>query len=228
MLKIALLTAPSDSKKELKVAIEMLENGLDILHLRKSKFSSKQLESYIKSIPIVFHKNIIIHSHFHLASKYNLRGIHLSRSNRNWSFLFGVRMFFVKLFNPNCAYSSTFHSMETLLDCRLKLDHAVLSPVFTAISKSNYVGGFSERQVERMREEKPFPVYALGGVSTETVADAISMGFDGVVMYGTIWKSSEDKLATFLEIKRLFEQRAYHLNKVSIKPLSLKKIKSSK
>ena len=70
-MKLVVITQSQKSETEIAAIIQMFESGLSTLHIRKNRFSTKELEEYIKEIPEHFHNRIIIHSHHRLALKYN-------------------------------------------------------------------------------------------------------------------------------------------------------------
>ena len=78
----------------------MFEHGLESLHIKKPGFSKKQLKKYIELIPTKHHNKIIIHSHYSLALRYNLKGIHLSNSFRNAHFLYKKYISLYKIIKP--------------------------------------------------------------------------------------------------------------------------------
>jgi thiamine-phosphate pyrophosphorylase len=62
---------------------KMFENGLDILHIRKSEYTEEKLRRYINNIDKKYHSKIVIHEFFNLLDEYDLKGIHINRENRN-------------------------------------------------------------------------------------------------------------------------------------------------
>ena len=78
----------------------MFEHGLESLHIKKPGFSKKQLKKYIDLIPLKHHNKIIIHSHYSLAFKYNVKGLHLSSSFRNTNFFYKKYISLYKIIKP--------------------------------------------------------------------------------------------------------------------------------
>ena len=85
-MKLVVITPSKRSDNEIASIIQMFEAGLDTLHVRKNRFSTKELDEYISEIPVHFHNRIIIHSHHKLALKYNLKGFHFTTTHLNRKF----------------------------------------------------------------------------------------------------------------------------------------------
>ena len=88
-MKLLVITPSKDVADEPTLVTKMFESGLRTLHLRKPKHSTNQMREYIKEIPAHFHNRIVVHSHHKLALKFNLKGIHYSRSHLSstWKYL---------------------------------------------------------------------------------------------------------------------------------------------
>jgi thiamine-phosphate pyrophosphorylase len=80
-MKLVVITQSQKSDTEILAIIQMFEAGLETLHVRKNRFSTKELDDYIKEIPAHFHNRIIIHSHHKLALKYDLKGFHFTSTH---------------------------------------------------------------------------------------------------------------------------------------------------
>src|SRR6478735_786042 len=89
-MRLIVITPSKDVPDEQTLVTKMFESGLKTLHLRKPKHSTAQMMDYIKEIPKHFHNRIVIHSHHKLALKFNLKGIHLSRTHlsKQWRYWF--------------------------------------------------------------------------------------------------------------------------------------------
>ena len=82
-MEVLAITSSGASPTEVQRITDLFENGLMVLHLRKPKLDSKEVEDILKQIPKKYLPYIMIHGKYNLASKYNLRGVHLKRSHRN-------------------------------------------------------------------------------------------------------------------------------------------------
>ena len=61
---VSVITSPDKFTSEIPVVISLFKSGLPVLHLRKSKFSTKKLKEYIELIQYKNEerKQIILHS----------------------------------------------------------------------------------------------------------------------------------------------------------------------
>ena len=72
-------SSPKIVQGEAEIVKELFDNGLETFHLRKKNASTRQIEEYLNAIPRKYWSRIVIHSHYSLAIKYDLKGIHLNR-----------------------------------------------------------------------------------------------------------------------------------------------------
>ncbi|RAV27440.1 thiamine phosphate synthase [Sinomicrobium soli] len=163
----------------------MFEAGLPLLHLRKPGTGIKELAGLLRQLPSEYYNRIVVHHHYELAARLNLRGIHLPEK---------VRLACEE--EPEgipADYRTAGFSVSTSFHCipepehhgRYTFDYAFLSPVFDSISKKGYRGkGYDLSAVKRS-----FPVYALGGLTPGHIPLIKSKGFDGPAFLGYIWES---------------------------------------
>lgn len=78
MKKIIVITEPQFIENEVTVVESLFEAGLEILHIRKPSASLAELESFLRAIAPQYLKRVVLHSHYQLMAKYNIRGIHLT------------------------------------------------------------------------------------------------------------------------------------------------------
>src|SRR5205823_3721490 len=123
-LKIGVFTRPEKDHTEHEDIKRLFEAGLQLLHLRKPGVKKEDMEELILNIPKEHYHKIVLHSHYNLATKYRLKGIHLKRKSLNFSFLVRLRMFLFRARHSEMVFSTTFHSLKTLSANRLKFDYA--------------------------------------------------------------------------------------------------------
>lgn len=178
-MQIIALSAPVSISGEYDTMCWLFEKGLDRFHIRKPDASNSEVEGFINSIPKEFRANSSIHSyHQQLCESYTSYGIHHTSKS---------------IFNPDFegAQSKSFHSIEEIKSATQVYDYGFLSPIFPSITKEGYVGNFDEKKLIALNESSSIPLYALGGVSPETVKKAKALGFAGIVLFGTIWKETQ-------------------------------------
>lgn len=178
----------------------MFEEGLPILHLRKPGASSGQMRALLLKIPKVYWNRIVIHSHFNLATRMKLKGIHLTskvrkkRFNR-WKY---TRMY--RWFHPQLHISTSFHNLNSLYNDKTRYDYVFISPVFDSISKGGYQAGFSKYMLKAAIMNSSQHVIALGGVDETKVDEVCEVGFYGMAMLGYIW-NTDDPVGTYAQVQ---------------------------
>ena len=200
-----IIISPSERKdSEIPYLLNMFEQGLLTYHLRKTKFSTRELKNFISEIPEKFHKRIVIHTHHELAMKFNLKGVYISRSHKKRKLRTALRMAWFKLRKRKLKLSVTFRSIEDILDHNSKYDYVLLSPVFDSLS-GNFQAGFSEHNLRHALKNSKYKVLARGGTSVENIEKANELGFGGVAMQSSIWKS-KNPLEEFKKVKAKFSE----------------------
>jgi len=199
ILKLIVLSGSKDDAEEPLQVVRFLEHGLDVFHLRKPEFSSRKMEEYIQQIPARFRKNIVIHSHYHLAKKYNLLGIHLGKTKRKSWYFKHIRLPLIKWFNPSLQISTSFHHLASLYEETFPYDYVFLSPIFDSISKSGYQSGFSHQNLGAAINRSQYRVMALGGIDLSKLIVKKNY-FAGIVLSGVIWQN-KNKQETYNTIR---------------------------
>lgn len=203
-MKLILLSPSERKDSEIPLLINMFEQGLPTYHLRKTKFSTRELKRFISEIPKKYHPRIVIHTHHELAVKFDLKGIYISRSHKKRKFRTWWKMKWLTFRKKTLQVSATFRNIEDVTTHDSDFDYVFLSPVFDSIS-GNFQSGFSEYNLKPAVQKSKYKVIARGGVSTDTIQKAQELGFSGLAFYSVIWKS-KNPLREFLKIKDKFEE----------------------
>ena len=200
-----IIISPSERKdSELPCLLKMFEEGLQTYHLRKVKFSTRQLKNFIAEIPEKYHRRIVIHTHHELAMKFNLKGVYISRAHKKRKLRTSLRMAWFKLRKRKLHVSATCRSIEDILDYDSKYDYMLLSPVFDSLS-GNFQAGFTEHNLGHALKMTKYKVLARGGASVENIQKANELGFAGVAMQSSIWKT-KNPLEAFKKVKEKFNE----------------------
>lgn len=189
-MKLVVITQSQKSDIEIASIIQMFEAGLDTLHVRKNRFSTKELDEYIKEIPAHFHNRIIIHSHHRLALKYNLKGFHFTSTHLNQKLRLWWNTKMIYLRKPRLIKSISYKRISDLyLDQKVKTDYCFLGTMFHNVSGELY-SGFYPETVRAAITKSGKNIYARGGINEKSVELAYDLGFQGVALYGHLWKST--------------------------------------
>ncbi len=190
-MDLILITDPGQPKDEISTLVQLLDQGLDRLHIRKPDWKIDQVEKLLSKIPEIHYPKISLHQHLQLANKMNLGGIHFKSPQK------------VNL-DTGLISSKSFHRLENLLVKENQpLDYGFLSPVFDSISKKGYQQSFDpsglKKWIQQNKTNIPFSLIALGGITPEKIAPIKEMGFDGMAILGAIWKlkNINERVKTF-------------------------------
>lgn len=192
------------SKEEPSIVTQMFENGLETFHLRKPKFSLKEMIEYLDKIPVRFHSKIVLHSHHLLTVKYNTKGVSLSKYDKNNSFKKWLKLKWLKFKNPTLTVSTSHNRISSLFEEKFKYDYVFLSPIFDNLT-GGFISGAQQNTLKSVIDRIPFKVIARGGVSAEKVQLIKEMGFAGLAIHSTIWKK-QDPFAEFIRFKEKFQE----------------------
>lgn len=200
-----ILISPSEKKEdEIPLLLNMFEQGLPAYHLRKTKFSTRQLKSFIAEIPEKYHPRIVIHTHHELALKFNLKGIYISRSHKKRKFMLWLKLKWLKFKKEKLQVSSTYRSIEAILHIEREYDYIFLTPTFDSHS-GNFQAGFTHHNLKYALQNTRSKVIARGGVSVNNIEKAKELGFSGVAFYSSIWKAKKP-IEEFIKVKEKFAE----------------------
>jgi thiamine-phosphate pyrophosphorylase len=189
-MKLVVITQSQKSDNEILAIIQMFEAGLETLHVRKNRFSTKELDDYIKEIPAHFHNRIIIHSHHKLALKYDLKGFHFTSTHlkHNIKLWWNTKMIYLR--KPHLVKSISYKRIAELYqEQKVKTDYCFLGTMFHNISGELY-SGFYPETIKAAIDKSGRKIIARGGVNEKSVELAHQLGFYGIALYGHLWKST--------------------------------------
>lgn len=205
-MKLIVISSPNKSQSEIRHVIDFFENGLEIFHIKKKGFSPIKMKEYIEMIPAKYHNRLVLHTHFYLAPKYKLRGIHLSRKSKSDSIFNPFHYYFARLFRKGLKLSKSFHSIQSLTSDSGNYEYVFLSPVFDKHEMQLFSAAFGEKQLRNALFKTSHSVIALGGITEDRVEIARRTGFQGVALHSAIWKEKNNRLAKFIEIRNRVER----------------------
>ena len=197
-MKLIVFSSHNGLHSEPKQVVSMFEHGLETLHLRKPKFSSKDLVEYLELIPSEYHDRIVIHSHHKLAKKFNLKGVHFSKVHRDKNYNTKLKYLSFRLRFGNISISRSCHEVHKLDENSNRYTYVFLSPMFESISKKSHSGLFSERQIKKALATKKRKVYALGGIDDSKFKELKDLGFEGVALLGALWDTDQEPFNAYL------------------------------
>lgn len=197
---IILISPEETTATEITTLPQLFEEGLRYFHFRKPRATLEEHIEYLNEVDTQYHKHIVTHNfHKELCKLFDLKGIHLEEAK--WRVQGKDLGNYVRKFKTgmkqSLTVSSSYHELEDLAAQTVLFDYTILSPVFSAISKSEMKGrGFDVRSIAKF-------IVGMGGINAQTVPDAIQLGFKGVGALGGVWNAPHP-LAAFVAIKNAF------------------------
>jgi thiamine-phosphate pyrophosphorylase len=205
-MRLIVISSSSTIENEAQIVTKLFEAGLETFHIRKHKLSTKKTKEFIKQIPEHFHNRIIIHSHHNLGRKFNLKGIHLTKSHKKNKIQTWFLLKILKFKNPNLLITTSYSNIGQLFEKngRYTYDYVFLSPIFDSLS-SKFQGGFTSHSLTSAIEKTEFKIIARGGIDVNAIEKANAIGFDGLAFYSYIWKK-KDAVEEFNKIIEKFQE----------------------
>ena len=190
-MKIVLLSRSGFNEVETDIVTRLFENGLDTYHLRKPRLSTKKLKAVIEAIPQQFHSRIIVHSHHQLALKYNLKGVHYTKTHLKKSFKNWWRKITLRIATKDFVKTTSHTKLITLYDePEIKFDYVFLSPIFDSLT-GRFQSGFYEDGIRAAINKSGKKIIARGGVDIKRIEKIQELGFHGMALNSCIWNSTE-------------------------------------
>jgi thiamine-phosphate pyrophosphorylase len=179
-MKFIVITTDTVFDGEAAVWNRLFRAGMETLHVRKLSEGEDTVKCLLEQTDVAYHRRIVLHDHFRLASLFTLRGVHLS--SRHPSPPLGVQ-----------PVSRSCHSTDELRSVA-SFQYVLLSPVFDSISKKGYMHAFPREILQEARDKHLIneKVIALGGIDVPTVSLAAAYGFGGVAVLGALWGNHPD------------------------------------
>ncbi len=197
---LIVITDPGFRKEEAEELHRLFGEGMETLHLRKPNAAEHEYETLLRAISPEYKKRVMLHQHHSLASKYNVKGIHLKEEYRSGLTISELRQFRKDLRRKGMLFSSSFHSLEKMAEFEGIFDYVFLSPIFESISKPHYLHTdlhISDFSIETTKMK----VIALGGIEPAKVLSAKQMGFHGIAVLGFIWQNSFPVMQQFESVR---------------------------
>ena len=191
-MDLILITQPSLKHNEANLLCRFFHAGLEKLHIRKPNHSALEVSSLLDGIPDEFLPRIIMHRHPELVMDYGLAGYHYADGEEEK--------------NISCRVSLSIHSLQDLSSADETFEYVFFGPVYSSISKKGYKPKVPLQKIKEVitkvsKNTKRPKVYALGGIRRKRIASLSEVGFDGLVLLGSVWGNS-DPLNTFLKFER--------------------------
>ena len=187
-------------ENETHLVTEMFRSGLDCFHLKRTNWSNQTTIEFIQAIPEEFRNRIVLYSHFKLAVRFGLKGVHVPRNGKLKGALIRLYARFLKNRNPFLKISSTFRRLSHLRETDDFLDYVMLGPLYDNKSSQKNRIRFGEQEIEYALLETDYNVYGFGGIQYDKIDSILNKGFEGIALSNLIW-NSENPLKAFRSLK---------------------------
>lgn len=199
-MQTALYTSPTTIPNEVETIIQLFENGLDYLYIRKPELDEFLMVDFVEKIPEKYWTKTISTSLI-ITKEFNLAGYHFTRDNIQKNSLYNEKI--LKWLHDNNKISSiSAHHIEEINTYLDKFRHVIVSPIFPSISKKNYEYKWNYTQLKKtISNKKKSILIATGGVEKGKINTIKKLGFDAVGLLGTIWNSNSP-IQNFISIRQ--------------------------
>jgi thiamine-phosphate pyrophosphorylase len=179
---IIVITPEEMMRNETELIIELFQEGLDLLHIRKPFINQDEMMDFIQNINSEFHHKLVLHGHYDLAKDFNISRFHFREIDRQNEL---YKSFIDKII------STSVHDIETFNELNEDWEYSFISPVFPSISKKGYGENSNILSDIKKRDNPNVKLIALGGINENNINEAFEYGVDGVALLGAIWESNE-------------------------------------
>jgi thiamine-phosphate pyrophosphorylase len=203
--KLIIITSPEPVYKEFEIINSLFDEGLECLHVRKPDYDLPELEHWLQHVNPHNLNKIVIHSHYELAEKIRLKGIHFINEFLKQTLEKDIFTIVQKANSEKLTISASMHKTEELKKIKFNYDYVFLSPVFDSISKQGYKSAFNLNELSvNLKNQNNISVIALGGIDEGNIELALQSGFAGVALLGAIWNTKNtDIIEKFRRIKKI-------------------------
>ena len=143
MMRILVITDVPFTATEPAAIRQLLDEGVERVHLRKPDASEEALRRLIEALPAESYPRLTLQDRLPLAVEYGLGGVHLNRRNA------AVPAGFRGLVSRSC------HTLDEIA-AHPACDYLFLSPLFDSISKSGYRAAFTVHYGLANPDENPY------------------------------------------------------------------------
>lgn len=198
---IILLSPEQPVAYESAIVNTLLERGLSLFHIRKYQLTDVEMMAYVDAIDPGYRKQLVLHSHFHLANELGIERLHVReedrKQNRQEAFMTGFTL------------STSVHTIAIFNTLTAIWDYAFLSPVFPSISKKGYGMVHTVLDDLHLRCNPYVQLVGLGGINEQNYTQVFTAGADAIALLGAVW-NSPDPVQVFDTINKDIHTKIHH------------------
>lgn len=202
-MKLLVISNPEQIPGEATLINQLLAAGLELFHLRKPKASVTDMERLLNKVNPEFYPAIALHQHHNLAKQFGIKRLHFPEHQRQQTPV----TVWQQLLEEGYKVTTSVHAIDTLTVLPPVWEYVFFSPVFTSISKPGYAPVLPPA-FYLTECNKPFPVIALGGITSRNLNQIPNMNFNGAAVLGAIWRQPHKAVAEFSKLKEICRRDA--------------------
>jgi len=189
--------------RELLWVIEQaLEGGVKCIQLREKDLNGRELYHLAEKVKILCadrHATLLINDRIDVALAVDAEGVHLGGTSMPVQ---ATR----ELVGAKRLIGVSVHSLKEAQDAdQAGADFIVFGPIYFTPSKAPYGEPQGLARLKKVVEKVSVPVYSIGGIKVENIADTKKTGIRGVALISSIIACENPRVAT-LEILRAIEK----------------------
>lgn len=186
-----IVSNPIAVPNEIDTILSLFEEGMRLFHIRKPNFGETEMKQFLSGINQNYRDRLALHSHYHLANKFNIQHIHFNENKRKVIQMLPGKFPFDSYTKKGFYLSTSVHSIEDFNALDKIFEYAFLSPVYPSISKADYYSKTDLFEAVKNRTNFNTKLIALGGIDSKNIKQTLNKGFDDVALLGTIWNTNQ-------------------------------------
>lgn len=195
---LIVISNPTQVAQETELMNRLLDEGLEVLHLRKPGYDVQEMEKLLRQINSDHYPRIALHQHHALGEKFGLCRFHFSVASREeQGKAIGERA------KEKRVFSTSIHSQQEYAELPAYFAYTFFGPVYASLSKPGY--GPVNQEEGRLPQvaERKTKIIALGGIAETNLEKTLAMGYHGVAVLGAIWQNPAKAVQKFKLLQRL-------------------------
>jgi len=181
---------------------QALDGGVKGIQLREKDLVGRELfflAEAARKLTQRYHALLLINDRIDIALAMDADGVHLSTAS------IPIETARALLGRQRLLGAST-HSLEEAQEAeRSGADFVVFGPVYFTPSKASYGSPQGLAALKKVVEKLSLPIYAIGGIKPENIADTRRTGVRGVALISAVMSAADPENAT-KEILKLFNR----------------------
>jgi thiamine-phosphate pyrophosphorylase len=172
---------------------QALDSGVKAIQLREKDLGGRDLFSLAEAarkLTQSYHARLLINDRIDLALAVDADGVQLGKASLP---IETAR----SLLGPRKLLGASSHSLEEAQEAeRNGADFILFGPVYFTPSKAPYGSPQGLAALKKVVEKISLPIYAIGGIKPENIADARCAGVRGVALISAVMSAADPRDAT--------------------------------